>query len=54
MLTLLAGNQEENPDCKKFSDDVPPWLFFEARCKCFAHSPADIIASVPPDHLLLH
>jgi len=43
-LTPLVGRQEEHPDCKKLSDVVLAWLSGcskTARCKQFAHGPAD-------------
>jgi len=44
-LTLLTGHHEQYPAHKKLSDEMLAWLSVQysgARCKWFAHSPADV------------
>jgi len=43
-LTLLAGQQEGHPACKKLSGGVLAWLSSGAQCR-LAYSPADATAT---------
>ena len=44
-LTLLVGQQEGHPACKKLSCGMLAWLYLSgSRCR-FAHGPVDAIAT---------
>jgi len=43
-LTLLVGQQEGHPACKKLSGGVLAWYLSEARCR-LAYGPADAIVT---------
>jgi len=47
-LTLLVGQQEAHPACKKLSSGMLAWLFVGARCR-LARGSADATAT----HFLL-
>ena len=47
-LTLLVGRPEEQPACKKLSDECCCGYLSEARCRLFAYGPADATASQNP------
>jgi len=53
-LTLLVGHQEENPACKKLSDEVFVWLSVCSQVQMFAYGPADANAIPKLNHLLPH
>jgi len=43
-LTLLVGHQDEDPACKKLTDEVLMWLSAWSKGRLFAYCPADATA----------